>query len=84
MESHVMFLDCPAYLNDAGSARCGLPAEVEYRYLATSSDRQLESAKIRCPLGHWFDAPIEFLTWKNNTDAVHPSSTVKRLRGNFL
>ena len=64
MDSNVMFLDCPAYLDDAGSVRCGLPAEVEYRYLVNSSDGPLENAKIRCPLGHWFNAPIEFLTWK--------------------
>ncbi len=64
MDSNVMFLDCPAYLDDAGSVRCGLPAEVEYRYLVNSSDGPLENAKIRCPLGHWFNASIEFLTWK--------------------
>jgi hypothetical protein len=64
MESNVMFLDCPAYLDNAGLVRCGLPAEVEYRYLVNSSDGPLESAKIRCPLGHWFNAPIEYLTWK--------------------
>ena len=40
----MMFVDCPAYLDQDGAARCGLPAEV------------------RCPAGHWFTGPIEFLT----------------------
>jgi hypothetical protein len=58
-----MFLDCPAYLDAAGASRCALPAEVEYRYVQASTDGPLESAKIRCPAGHWFNGPIEFLTW---------------------
>ena len=28
----MMFLDCPAYLDDEGAARCGLPAEVRCSY----------------------------------------------------
>lgn len=59
----MMFVDCPAYLDVSGLARCGLPAEVEYWYTMNSSDGPLESAKIRCPLGHWFNGPVEFLTW---------------------
>jgi hypothetical protein len=27
MESQMMFLDCPAYLDEHGAQRCGLPAE---------------------------------------------------------
>jgi len=61
METNVMFLDCPAYLDQRGALRCGLPAEVEYRYAVGSSDGPLESAKIRCPRGHWFNGPIESL-----------------------
>ncbi len=57
-----MFVDCPAYLDKHGAARCGLPAEVECRYTVRSSDGPLESAKIRCPRGHWFNGPIESLT----------------------
>lgn len=63
METTVTFLDCPAYLDHHGTARCGLPAEVQYRYTATSTDGPLESARIRCPVGHWFNGPIESLTW---------------------
>jgi hypothetical protein len=62
MESQAMFLNCPAYLGNAAAARCGLPAEVEVRYIGRSTDGPLESAKIRCPLGHWFNGPIEYLT----------------------
>jgi hypothetical protein len=32
MDNGVMFLDCPAYVDEHGTARCGLPAAVEYRY----------------------------------------------------
>ncbi len=59
----VIFLDCPAYLDEAGAARCGLPAAVEYRYTVESTDGPVESAKIRCPGGHWFNGPLASLTW---------------------
>jgi hypothetical protein len=62
----MMFLDCPAYMDARGATRCGLPTEVQDRYLATSTDGSLESAKIRCPRGHLFNGPIEFLTWDKN------------------
>ena len=39
----------------------GLPAEVEHRYTMDSTDGPLESARIRCPLGHWFSGPVESL-----------------------
>ena len=61
MQATVMFADCPAYMSDNGSVRCGLPAEVERRYTMQSTDGPLESAKIRCPRGHWFNGPVEFL-----------------------
>ncbi len=56
------FLDCPEYLDRQGRTRCGLPAEVEYWYTMMSSDGPLDSAKIRCPRGHWFNGPVESLT----------------------
>jgi hypothetical protein len=43
----MMFLDCPEYLDRARTERCGLPAEVESRYMIGSTDGPLESAKIR-------------------------------------
>jgi hypothetical protein len=58
----MMFLDCPAYLDDEGALRCGLPAEVRRRFTMRSSDGPLEAAMIRCPSGHWFNGPIESLT----------------------
>lgn len=64
METSVTFLDCPARMDRHGEARCGLPAEVEYRYTVFSIDGPLESAKIRCPRGHWFNGPLEALTWE--------------------
>lgn len=60
----MMFLDCPAYLDHDGAARCGLPAEVERHFTVSSSDGPAESAKIRCPAGHWFNGAIESLTWE--------------------
>ena len=61
MDNQAMFLDCPACLGDDGAVRCGLPAEVQARYAISSTDGPLESAKIRCPRGHWFNGPIESL-----------------------
>lgn len=58
----MMFLDCPAYMDDDGAVRCGLPAAVEYWGTVESSSGPLESAKIRCPRGHGFNGPVEFLT----------------------
>ena len=66
----MMFLDCPAYMDGHGATRCGLPAEVKDRHIATSTDGPLESAKILCPRGHWFNGPIEVLTW----DKIQPQS----------
>jgi hypothetical protein len=60
----MMFLDCPAYLDHDGATRCGLPAEVTGRFTMRSTDGPLESAMIRCPSGHWFNGPLEFLTWE--------------------
>ena len=58
----MMFIDCPAYLDQDGAARCGLPAEVRCRYIMRSTGGSLESAMISCPAGHWFTGPIESLT----------------------
>ncbi len=69
----MMFLDCPAYLDPGGAARCGLPAEVRYRFTMRSTDGPLESAMIRCPAGHWFNGTIESLTWEH-TDKHDPGT----------
>jgi hypothetical protein len=63
MDASMMFLDCPAYLDRSGAARCGLPAAVEWRYTMNSTDGPLESAMIRCPRGHFFNGPVESLLW---------------------
>jgi hypothetical protein len=57
-----MLVDCPAFLGQDGAVRCGLPAEVEARYTIGSTDGPLESAKIRCARGHWFNGPMEALS----------------------
>lgn len=62
MHTGIMFLDCPAYMDQRGTARCGLPAEVECRYTVSSTEGAQESARIRCPRGHWFNGPLEALT----------------------
>ena len=62
MDSGLMFLDCPAYLDRAGGQRCGLPAEVRCRFVMQSTGGPLEGAMISCPVGHWFTGPIESLT----------------------
>jgi hypothetical protein len=81
MDASVMFLDCPAYMDKTGSVRCGLPAEVESRYLMRSTDGPLESAKIRCPRGHWFNGPIESLTVEERTDRSVEREAIARIKG---
>jgi hypothetical protein len=61
----MMFLDCPAYLDHDGAARCGLPAEVRCWFTRGSTGGPLESAMIRCPAGHWFNGPTESFTWQD-------------------
>ncbi len=60
----MMFLDCPAYLDQDSALRCGLPAEVSCRFTMDSTDGPVESAQIRCPAGHYFCGAIESLTWE--------------------
>ena len=78
MESPAMFLDCPAYLDGEGLARCGLPAEVKSRFIMNSTDGPLESALIRCPAGHFFNAPIEFLSLENHPSAAQGRPALDR------
>jgi hypothetical protein len=63
MDFSVMFMDCPEFAGKHGTARCGLPAAVEYRYTVSSMEGLLESVKIRCPRGHRFSGPVETLSW---------------------
>lgn len=62
MDAEMTFLDCPAYLGQDGTARCGLPAAVEDRYTLGSTGGNLSCVKICCPLGHWFNGPVDSLT----------------------
>ena len=70
MDTDTIFMDCPAYMDEQGAVRCGLPAEVEYTYVVRSSDGPLDSARIRCPRGHWFNGPAESLTCDEPTSAT--------------
>ena len=69
----MMFLDCPAYLDQDGAVRCGLPAEVRCRFTMRSTDGPIESAMISCPAGHYFCGAIESLTWEGK-DKHDPGS----------
>lgn len=66
----MMFVDCPACLDQDGTVMCGLPAEIRCRFTMRSTEAPLDAAMIRCPAGHWFNGPIESLTWdgKNKHD----------------
>ena len=81
MDASVMFLDCPAYLDKTGAARCGLPAAVEYRYAVRSTDGPLESVKIRCPRGHTFNGPVDSMLWQKDLGAAASSSLSLRPQG---
>jgi hypothetical protein len=70
MDTSVMFLDCPEYMDRHGVNRCGLPAAVEYRYTVSSTDGPLESVKIRCPRGHCLNGPLDSLTWEKDRSAA--------------
>jgi hypothetical protein len=91
VEASVMFADCPAHMDNSGPVRCGLPVEVEGRYTMRSADGPLESARIRCLRGHWFNSPVESLTLSRQShgrdDAGgrqrggHPSAVAERAGG---
>jgi hypothetical protein len=70
----VMFLDCPEYMDRHGAVRCGLPAMVTDRYTMQSTDGLLESVRIRCPRGHYFNGPLESLTWEKAACAPDSSA----------
>ena len=63
VSGQIMFLACPAYMDREGAVRCGLPAEVSCRFIMNSTDGPLESIMIRCPSGHGFNGPVEYLAF---------------------
>ena len=75
MDANTTFLDCPAYMNEDGTVRCGLPAVVEDSYTLDSTDGPVASVKIQCPTGHWFSGPVAALTVHADT-APAPSARV--------
>jgi len=50
-------------MDEEGSVRCGLPAQVRGRFIMNSTDGPLESVMIRCPTGHVFNGLVESLTF---------------------
>jgi len=80
----MMFLDCPAYLHQHGTQRCGLPAEVGARYTMRSTDGPRDCARMTCLAGHHFNGPVESLTWddmdNHNPGAAGPGSRTGRDR----
>jgi hypothetical protein len=84
MDTWTKFLDCPAYMDRQGAERCGLPAVVEDCYAVRSLDGPLDSVRIRCPRGHWFNGPVDALTWQRTpaaADAVHAPAASAALPG---
>ena len=73
MDGQAMLVDCPAFLGQDGAVRCGLPAQVETWYTIRSTDGPLESARIRCPRGHWFNASVEALSATGSRRVRSPS-----------
>ena len=71
-----MLVDCPAFLGGDGAVRCGLPAEVQARYTAGSTAGPLECVKIRCPRGHWFNGPVEFLSMPQSRSGLPATADV--------
>jgi hypothetical protein len=65
------FLDCPAYPDQDGAVRCGLPAEIRCQFTMRSTDGPLPGVMIRCPAGHHFTGLLESLTW-DGTDNRDP------------
>ena len=78
MHTGVMFLDCPAYMDQHGRARCGLPAAVECRYTVSSTEGPQESVKIRCLRGHWFNGLVEALTPQSRPSGTSASASAAR------
>jgi hypothetical protein len=75
MSSRMLFLDCPAYVHENAGARCGLPAEVRYRFIINSTDGPLECAMIQCPSGHFFNGPVESLSFAEQASPVSVQPT---------
>jgi hypothetical protein len=81
MDSRPTFLDCPAYLDQDDLHRCGLPAEVKQRFISRSTSGPVESIVIRCLAGHFFNAPVEFLSLEEHPGAEDRSQNQGMLEG---
>jgi hypothetical protein len=77
-----VFLECPAHQDERGLMRCGLPAEVLRRFVMRSTAGPVESVVIKCPAGHFFHAPTEFLTLASAPS--QPTDTENRRSGDTV
>jgi hypothetical protein len=62
MDDDIQLVDCPHY-DDSPDNRCGLPSEVIMRGTWASTDGPVEAMLIKCVVGHWFNGPVEMLTY---------------------
>jgi len=62
----MMFLDCPAWWDQDGTVRCGFPPRSDGGTPCAQPAGPLEGVMIRCPAGHWFNGPNEFLAWESS------------------
>jgi hypothetical protein len=46
--------------------------------MKTSTSGPTENVKICCPIGHWFNGPIEFLAWHSDRSAEHTTAPAQR------
>ena len=72
----MMFLDCPAYLDDERDRQArSFPAEVSAGSpTAGPTDGPLDSAMIRYPAATWFNGTIGQTTWDSATSTTRASA----------
>ncbi len=65
----------------SGTGEWGFPMDASMMFLDLSStDGALESARIRCPRGHWFNGPIESLTFGERPSLADEKSATRGSR----
>lgn len=62
-DEELQLVDCPAFVDQDCTQRCGLPSEVMVRSTWESTDGPVEAMLIKRVLGHWFNGTVESLTY---------------------
>jgi hypothetical protein len=70
VSGQIMFLLARRTWTGTAPSGADFPAEVSGRFVMNSSDGPLESVMIRCPSGHCFNGPIEFLAFEKPARAA--------------